>query len=113
MNYIFSEEKSLLAEIRSGKHTKEKAEEPKIMKKLFLAVLFVALLSYANLSYGDVIVECPHCSHLVIIDAPIAREAKGAGCYCDGCGHFYCHGDKCPKCGHPRKKLKWDESDGW
>lgn len=113
MTYTFSEEKSLIAEMRSGKATKDKDQEHFIMKKLFLAILFVALLSYANLTYGDAIVECPHCNHYISIDAPIAREVKGAGCYCDACGNFYVHGDKCPRCGHPRKKLKWDESDGW
>lgn len=52
MTWIFSEEKALLAEMRSGKHTKDATMENEVMKKLFFAVLFVALLGYANLSYG-------------------------------------------------------------
>lgn len=52
MTWILSEEKSLLAEMRAGKNSKDSKLEHAIMKKLLFAVLFVALLGYANLSYS-------------------------------------------------------------
>jgi hypothetical protein len=113
MTLIYKEEKFLLSEIRLGKCLKDKEKESSILRKLSVAVIFVALLCYANLSFADEIIECPHCTQQICIDTPIAREVKGAGCYCDGCGYFYVHGQNCPKCGHQRKKLKWNESDGW
>lgn len=69
--------------------------------KIFAFIVLICSMAYMNKTYGDTI-NCPHCSGYIEIETQ-AREVPGAGCYCDECGMFYCHGNKCPYCGFRRK----------
>ncbi len=92
MNWLEQEEKII------QKEQKEKFMKDYSTKKMLLVFAFIAIIfgSQALQSYESI--ECPCCSHLIELEAPKARECPGAGWYCDNCGMFQCHGQRCAYC---------------
>lgn len=104
MSWLKSEEKKILSDVKKGLEKNSKPFELKIISKLAVMVVFLGVLAFINRSLADEIIECPHCYTEIYLESPVAREVPWAGCYCDKCDNFYVHGNKCPRCGYPRKK---------
>lgn len=102
-NYLLEEEEILVKrEVRKNKNSRDTY----FMKRCLFALAIGSALTWINLSYGgECSVVCPSCSEIIPIQFE-AKEIPGAGCECNNCGMFYCHGDRCPYCSWPRYKKK-------
>lgn len=96
MSWLESEEKMLNREI------KEKLKEDLSTKKLIWFFAFVAVILGCQIAQASESIKCPYCECDIELEKPKAREVVGAGWYCDHCGMFQCHGQKCAYCGCKR-----------
>lgn len=96
MSWLESEEKLLNKEI------KEKLKNDFSTEKLIWFFVFVAIIFGCQLVQAEQSITCPYCQSDIELEKPKAREVPGAGWYCDNCGQFQCHGQKCAYCGCKR-----------
>lgn len=108
MNWLYDEE--LLIQRQSN--LRQQVKDTLNPKAVFLtAVFFFILIVDLAMSYEPQAVQCPTCNTLIIVIdhttlGPEAKEIPYAGWYCDNCGKFACHGDRCVWCGCRRHKKK-------
>lgn len=95
MSWLEKEEKAINLEM------KEKTKQDYSTKTMVLFFAFVTLILGCQMLQANCI-ECPYCSSEIELESPKAREVVGAGWYCDNCGMFQCHGQKCAYCGCKR-----------
>lgn len=95
MNWLEQEERSVKLEMR------EKTKQDYSTKTLLWFFAVVTLILGCQMLQANSI-ECPYCASEIELESPKAREVPGAGWYCDNCGFFQCHGQKCAHCGCKR-----------
>ena len=97
---------------------------PVSVKFIVFMVFFIAVI-FAQYLKATEFVQCPCCNTILELEMdinsidicctssgvygdevikPEVRECPGAGWFCDKCGQFQCHGQKCVFCKAPRKK---------
>lgn len=96
MNWTRNEEKEIEIEM------KRKESVDYSFKKMALIVGMSALIFFAQALQSYESIECPCCAARIELEPPVAREVWGAGWYCDNCGNFQCHLQKCVRCGASR-----------
>lgn len=108
MNWLYEEELNIQRLSNMRKNVKDTLNP----KAVFLTALFL-LIIIVDLAFcfEPQCVQCPRCcANLIVVDpktiGPEAKEVPYAGWYCDNCGTFQCHGDRCVSCGCSRYKKK-------
>ena len=95
MSWLEQEERAINLEIR------EKTRQDYSTKTMMWFFAFFFFILGCQMLQANVI-ECPYCASEIELENPKAREVPGAGWYCDNCGMFQCHGQKCVYCGGRR-----------
>jgi hypothetical protein len=108
MTWLYDEELRIQKECNLRQSIKDQVD---LRVVFFTAVFFLILLVDYALAYEPQVVQCQKCDTLMIMFDPAslvpeAKEVPYAGWYCDNCGTFQCHGDRCVSCGCSRYKKK-------